>query len=212
MGSWKQLSRVPGVGNQHPSASEPTFQHLQHHQETWLLGRAYFPGLTGPNYRPSEPPCFYTKVVILFTGFHLAPPSSPSLLQPALLSHSLPQNRHQGSTVVRPGFHSRLKALRKPLAVTGLTSPPIKAATGPDGPTCQSSLVVLPRNRAQVRQGFGACRRQRKEGGVVSHPASTFTRSLSAFTWVTRMVLHCLDQGHACLSSSYHEPSTWPGS
>ena len=65
------------LGTSIPLPLSPSFLHLQRYQEIWLLGPAYLPGLTGSNYRPSERPCFYTKVLILFIGFHLVSPSFP---------------------------------------------------------------------------------------------------------------------------------------
>lgn len=109
---------------------------MGHYQETWLLGPACLADLTGSGPRPSEPPCFYTEVLILllpsscslFQGLH----PSPRLLQRAHVRHSFPESTAGLGHVQCPAWvpFPAPRPWGSPLPSPALTSPPINGALG----------------------------------------------------------------------------------
>lgn len=109
---------------------------MGHYQETWLLGPACLADLTGSGPRPSEPPRFYTEVLILllpsscslFQGLH----PSPRLLQRAHVRHSFPESTAGLGHVQCPAWvpFPAPRPWGSPLPSPALTSPPINGALG----------------------------------------------------------------------------------
>lgn len=193
-----------------------------HYQETWLLGLACLADLIGSGPRPSEPPRFYTEVLILllpsscslFQGLH----PSLRLLQRAHVRHSFPESTAGLGHVQCPAWvpFPAPRPWGSPLPSPALTSPPINGGLGQI--LKHHSRLAAPAQR-QTRPCTYVClqmtiKRKAVLGSIVQTLPSP-GNSVPAFTGdtlVARTVLHCLYQSDIHLSNSYRASSTWLGS